>query len=406
MKKHIISALFWFAFILVTGCYMDFLLREQIIVTLRLTLTIAAWIGIIIGMIFCLYLVFMVRERILLKQAQRKRVQQVSDVYAIVSEAHGVFVREMNPKAVWRPLHTIPNWQINSQPTEPSTVEIMTWQNWQSFHANHKQLAALSPIPAQPLLPGSIDLLSALDAVQRCLIVGSSSDVGKTSLLQHIVLRKQHSSKVIVIDPHTWPNKWPTGVVVGMGRNYKEIDQALTALVRLMTKRYDEIGKGLVAEMGHNKITIIIDEWRAIVANVKGASDAIKALLTESRKAAFSVFVATHSDRAKPLGLEGEYDLKDGFTIVRLFFVGNGQRHATLDTGNGEIPVTLPGPYSQVVEGEALDLKPEPDETEAEVLRRHQVGDSISAIAQQVFGSKGGPQNQRIKDILEKFNQV
>jgi hypothetical protein len=37
-----------------------------------------------------------------------------------------------------------------------------------------------------------------------------------------------------------------------------------------------------------------IDEWRAITANLgKPAADAIKALLTESRKAAFSVFVAT-----------------------------------------------------------------------------------------------------------------
>jgi hypothetical protein len=99
-----------------------------------------------------------------------------------------------------------------------------------------------------------------------------------------------------------------------------------------------------VAEQAHFRITILIDEWRAIVYNVKDASEAIKSLLTESRKAAFSVFVATHSNRAKPLGLEGEYDLKDGFAVVRLS-IANGQRQATLDMGNGEVPVMLPGTY-------------------------------------------------------------
>jgi len=56
----------------------------------------------------------------------------------------------------------------------------------------------------------------------------------------------------------------------------------------------------------HPRLTVIIDEWRAIVYNVKGADAAIKTLLTESRKAAFSVFVASHSERVKALGIEGE----------------------------------------------------------------------------------------------------
>ena len=248
---------------------------------------------------------------------------------------------------------------------------------------------------------------------QRCLIVGAS-DSGKTTLLQWLVSRKLNTSKVIVIDPHAYPDKWPGCIVVGTGRNYPEIDRALDALVRLMTKRYDEIGKGIVAEQGHSRITILIDEWRAIVYNVKGASDAIKALLTESRKAAFSVFVATHSDRAKPLGLEGEYDLKDGFAIVRLSNV-NGRRQATLETGNGEIPAVLPGPFvgsvPNIVDIDRLtfieeDLGTEPTVSEAHILLLYEEGKSISAIAQEIFGSKGGHQNQQVKEVLQKFKGV
>ena len=220
--------------------------------------------------------------------------------------------------------------------------------------------------------------------------------------------RRLGISKVVVIDPHTYPNKWQGCVVIGTGRNYLEIDRALTALVQIMSKRYEEIGQGKIIEGKHPRLTILIDEWRAIVQNVKTASAAIKAWLTESRKAAMSVFVASHSDRAKPLGLEGEYDLKDGFAIVRLFVV-NEQRQATLDTGNGESSVILPGPFvgrnqeADFVTRNFIDLTPEPTEDEARVLELHEQGESISAIAAAVYGSKGGNQNERVKTVLEQY---
>jgi hypothetical protein len=162
--------------------------------------------------------------------------------------------------------------------------------------------------------------------------------------------------------------------------------------------------------MAHNKITILIDEWRAITRQLgKSAEEAIRTLLTESRKAAFSVFVASHSDRARPLGLEGEYDLKDGFAIVRLT-IANGQRQATLDTGSGEMLAVMPGPFGssqpQVIEGDSINLEPGPDDTEANILRLHQAGESVSSIAAKIFGSKGGWQNQQVKDILAKFQAV
>jgi hypothetical protein len=243
-----------------------------------------------------------------------------------------------------------------------------------------------------------------------------ASDSGKTTLLQWLVARRLAASKVVVIDPHGWPGKWPTGAaVIGTGRDYGKIDTALTGLVQLMGKRYTDIGRGEVVEMGHDKITILIDEWRAITGNVTGAGDAIKALLTESRKAAFSVFVVSHSDRTKPLGLMGEYYLKDGFCIVRLALVG-GQRQATIDTGNGETPATLPGPYrptpgqAQDVLGYPHDLTaadltdPEPTPAAAFILKLHGEGASLNEIARQVYGSSGGKQAELIKQVIERYS--
>ena len=60
--------------------------------------------------------------------------------------------------------------------------------------------AQLLPIKSQ------VDLLAALEKIQRCLIVGAS-DVGKTTFLQHVVQRRVQTSKVVVIDPHTYLDK-------------------------------------------------------------------------------------------------------------------------------------------------------------------------------------------------------
>lgn len=183
-------------------------------------------------------------------------------------------------------------------------------------------------------------------------------------------------------------------------------------LIQLMVKRYDDIGAGRVPEMGHSKITVLVDEWRAIIQNVDNASSTIKTLLTESRKAAFSVFVATHSERVKALGIEGEGDLKDGFAVVRLQVV-NGQRVATLDKGAGEVEVKLPGPFTAWVPPRQIEAQPvkreivEPDETEQKILDLWDSGEySKTAIAKTVCGGGGGNQIKRVEDTARKFGRI
>lgn len=407
MKHQVMFIIIALAALLLGCWYIDHIIHQEIVVAARwITVAIVAGVVLaIIGMLLFGGWIFI--ERVLKVRASRKLAEREAQVMVLVAEeGQQVYIREMNSRATWRNAHLDMRVYANGQILPPDDSEMMAWQTYILRHRS--QPATETPplaLPAQT----PIDLLAALDNVQRGLIVGAS-DSGKTTLLQWLIYRRLHTSKVIVIDPHAYPDKWRGGIVVGAGRNYTEIERALEALVRLMTKRYDEIGQGIVVEQGHPRITILIDEWRAIVFNVKRASDAIKALLTESRKAAFSVFVATHSDRAKPLGLEGEYDLKDGFAVVRLSMVG-GQRQATLDMGNGEVPVTLPGPIlagsqTGMDTDELIDLVPEPTLEEAKVLRLYEEGQSISVIAAEVFGSKGGHQNQRVRAILQKFDVV
>ncbi|MCG3208336.1 MAG: hypothetical protein FOGNACKC_01939 [Anaerolineae bacterium] len=347
-------------------------------------------------------------ERIKMLRAARIEAEKQAHVLTITDNGE-TWVRDTDKRAVWRNLTGTPALYVNGTQHTPADWELEIHKMKLAAQAQTRTATAQILPGTATLLPEPtpIDLLTALDSVQRGLIVGASGS-GKTTLLQWLVNRRRQTSKVVVIDPHGWPDKWPGCYTVGNGRNYQEINRGLAGLLKIMDTRYTEIGQGVRRENSHPPLTILIDEWRAIVANLgKPAAETIKALLTESRKAAFTVFVVSHSDRAKPLGLEGEYDLKDGFALVRLAIV-NGQRTATIDTGNGPQPATLPGPLPGSFTHYAppdfdLDLTPEPTEQEVQVLELHRQGASYNEIARQVFGSTGGKQTEAIKQIIAKF---
>lgn len=403
--KYVIQLFGLLMFVCGLGWYIDYLAHDELVTAARWLIAVMAISGGAAVLTTTVVLALILVERFRMTRARRKEAEKNAAVM-VITAGHNeqVYIRDNDGGATWRQAHLDARVMANGKLTPPTETE---YRAWGAFHTPRIEATA-----GPALMPGviQVDLMAALDSVQRCLIVGAS-DSGKTTLLQWLVSRRLNTSQVIVIDPHSYPDKYPAGCdVIGLGRNYPEIERALAALVKLMTKRYDEIGRGVVAEMHHSRVTILIDEWRAITGNLgKPASDAIKALLTESRKAAFSVFVASHSDRARPLGLEGEYDLKDGFAIVKLSNI-NGNRQATIDTGNGEMAAVLPGafnsPAPQVIEHGPLLSYSEPDDTESDddftgrVIEMYQAGETITGITRRLFGYKNQTKVQQIKQIL------
>ena len=302
-------------------------------------------------------------------------------------------------------LTTNPKWQIadNNEPTQAELA--MQALLFQSVGKNGRHIEEA----AQQLLlsaPAS-ELMPILDTAQRVLIK-AASDGGKTTLLQHIADRRVKNQTVLIIDSQSYPDKWPAGcTVVGAGSNHQAISTALDNLITLMVQRYKEIGQGLVREGAHPKLTIIIDEWMAIVSQCPNASDVIRRLLTESRKAAFSVFIGSHSERVKALGLDGRGDLRDGFLIVRIE-IENGQRVATYDQGRGPVECILPGQFVQVqqpsspFEIEAIEV-PVATEEEQKVLDMLDRGESYRSISKAVYGGVGSFYNKQIVQIAKKF---
>lgn len=151
-----------------------------------------------------------------------RRIEAEKQAHVLTNTDNGqTWVRDTNPRAVYRNLTGTPALYVNGKQHQPAEWEM------ELYRYRLESMARLgSGRPTGPVVPGyatllppSLNLLAELDTVQRCLIVGAS-DSGKTTLLQHIITRRLATSKVVVIDPHAYPGKWGGCIVVGTGRNY------------------------------------------------------------------------------------------------------------------------------------------------------------------------------------------
>lgn len=302
----------------------------------------------------------------------------------------------------------------------PTDTELRAWSFYHQVLNPAPRVVGSDPIALSEPAQQPIDILAALQHTPRGLIVGAS-DAGKSTVLRWLSEQASRQGNVVVIDPHSAPNKWPGGcTVIGAGSRHDLIEQALNALVNLMIERYRQIGRGEVQECGHPQVTIIVDEWMAIAEQCSNAKAILVRLLTESRKAAFAVYIGSHSERVRSLGLDGRGDLRQGFEIYHLEIdQRTGNRRAWLEVDGDETPLTLPGAYVPGSVARADDLQPlkaldvppdtllapEPGSVEERVCQMKEAGASMRQITHAMFGEDkhGDYWNQKVYVILDRY---
>lgn len=285
--------------------------------------------------------------------------------------------------------------RVNSHDHNPTQSEMLYAQTL--LTTGQSKIIANGQLSINP--PIQLDLLSLLDKAERVLIKGAS-DAGKTTLLQHVCNR---SNGVFVIDPHYAPGIWPVSAnrIVGAARNYQSIDIFLVKLIGELNNRYTRRARG---ENNFEQITLIIDEFNSIRQECDHAGKILSTLIRESRKVGFRLFIGSHSELVKPLGLEGQGDIREGLLIVRLEIDQiNKQRRATIDMGKGEQECYFP-PFNGIVKSVVPDLIIQPTDEETKILNMASEGSPYHAISQEVWGvgKIGSFYNRKIDLVLQK----
>jgi len=338
--------------------------------------------------------------------AEARRAERDAEYsYITAGPQDQVWINETDHSQAWRAGHQDPRIIAhNGQWSEPTKLEIGTYlARLESMRPVGKATAEALLEPAQ-----QVTLMSELQDIERALIVGGSGS-GKTTLLQHMIAQRE--GQMIVIDPHDDGVTWPDNCqVVAGAQNYQEAERAILWVVEEIQRRYtDRHDRGTQPE-GFEQMTLVIDEWRELVLfGGKELPEGMKKALTAGRKVRMCLILAGHSERVRALGIKEEGDLIGGFSVVRLQGGSGKPYSATLDVGQGEIPVVLPGPYAPGLPSPAArpmielgDVQLQMTAQEQQIIGLHHAGHGITKIGVMVFGCKGGKQNEIVREVISR----
>ena len=341
-------------------------------------------------------------RRVLEARARQAEYEAESKRYVSYQDGFGMIHLLNLATDIIENLSAFPGTHHNGTWAEPHPAAAAAW------HALVGRSKSESPANLLPATTSQmIDLLPLLDRAERVLIKGAS-DAGKTTLEQHIATR---STNVIIVDPHYKPGLWPTSAkIVGAGRNFVEVSAFFEWLIAQLDLRYKQRATGNEDWIHY---TIIIDEFMSINEECDKAGKILSAMIRESRKVGFRLFVGSHSELVEPLGLKGAGDVRDGLLIIRLDYNQiTGERDATIDYGRGKRPCSFPPFYMPVSSGDApelvipdLVLSSQVSSREAKIIELIQAGADDRQIAREVFGkaSLGGNNFYLVKELREKF---
>lgn len=296
-----------------------------------------------------------------------------------------------------------------------------------------------------PLLGAPLPKLSLLlPKAQRILIAGGQNS-GKTTVCQWIAYYKLQAGRVIVIDSHATPARWPGGCeVIGAGRDYDRIEALLKWMMREMDRRFKEQAQGTVPERGHEIISIVSDEWTILPEVIKNVDQYTTPLLTETRKAGFDFYLAAHDTTVEALGIRGKGGLRKAFDFAVLcdYDFPTTDHHTYVNfmkagrvSEKDNVEYESPGPF--VIQGAAQPVAPihpllsqatgdiwrydvEPEEKEAEPTPNEEEAQAITGFVsvrdsgdfswnkatQAAFGEGkfGSNYTNKLKRILDEFS--
>ena len=187
------------------------------------------------------------------------------------------------------------------------------YRNWlDASLAPPKREVAIAP-PVETPAPFALSDIKKALSKPHILVLGETGS-GKSTLVKFLVSHAAAPS--IVLDSHAAPDDWQNMNVIGMGRNYRAIGEAVSQLVNFMDARYQARSQG---QKQFEPLLVLIDEFPAAAANLgKAFTDNIMLLVREARKVSIRLIILSQGSEVKTLGIEGQGSIRECFAIVAI----------------------------------------------------------------------------------------
>jgi hypothetical protein len=140
----------------------------------------------------------------------------------------------------------------------------------------------------------------------------AKTGMGKTTLAEWLL--HMLGGEQFVITPKSRPTDWRGYQVFGKKFDYEECADKLESIRLKMCRRFDDLDQG--KDFGF--INFVCDEWRLIVDNKPEVKDIMREIVTLARDAKIRMIAIAQGEQVKTWGLEGESDLEECFTTIRL----------------------------------------------------------------------------------------
>lgn len=154
-------------------------------------------------------------------------------------------------------------------------------------------------------------LQTEYDNFPHIRIIGKSGS-GKTYTAEQVL--KLLGGNQWVITCKKKPHNWVGQKVYGVPFKWDEVEHAFKLTMERMWGNYELIERGLPPL----RTNVAIDEWRSIKNNVPSTADNMRELISVARDAEVRLICLATGEQVKTWGLEGESDLGDCFTTIRL----------------------------------------------------------------------------------------
>jgi hypothetical protein len=140
----------------------------------------------------------------------------------------------------------------------------------------------------------------------------AKTGMGKTTLAEWLL--HMLGGEQFVIAPKSKPTDWRGYQVFGKKFDYEECTDKLESIRLEMCRRFDDLDEG----KDFRFINFVCDEWRLIVDNKPEVKDIMREIVTLARDAKIRMIAIAQGEQVKTWGLEGESDLEECFTTIRL----------------------------------------------------------------------------------------